>query len=67
MCLAIPVKILEIKNNKATADSFGRKIEAQIDLVKNIKKGDYGIISNGFVIKKIPNKEAKEILKIINK
>lgn len=67
MCLAIPVKILQIKKNKAVADSFGEKIEVGIELVKDIKKGDYGLISNGFIIKKVSAKEVGEILKILNK
>lgn len=65
MCLSIPAKILEIKKNKAVANSFGKKIEVGIDLVKDIKKGDYGLISNGFIIKKISAKEAEEIFKVI--
>jgi len=66
MCLAVPVKILELKkNNKAIADIFGKKQEIDTKLIKDIEAGDYGIISNGFIIKKISTKEAEEILKII--
>ena len=66
MCLSIPAKILEIKkNNKAIADLFGKKQEVDTQLVKEIKKGDYGLISNGFIIKKLSADEAEEILKII--
>lgn len=65
MCLTIPAKILSIKNNKAIADFNGNKKEVGIDLVKDIKIGDYGLISNGFVIKKISAEEAEETLKIL--
>ncbi len=68
MCLSIPAKILEIKdNNKAVADFNGKKEEVDIELVKDIKKGDYALISNGFIIKKVLADEAEEILKILNK
>jgi len=68
MCLSIPVKILKVKgNNKAIADFQGKKKEIDIQLVKNIKKGDYGLVSNGFIIKKVSADEAEEILKILNK
>ena len=68
MCLAVPVKILELKkNNKAIADIFGKKEEIDTQLVENLKAGDYGIISNGFIVKKISAKEAKEILEIIRR
>lgn len=67
MCLSIPVKILSIKNNKAIADFNGRKEKVDIQLVKDIQINDYALISNGFIIKKIPQKEAKEILNIVKK
>lgn len=68
MCLSIPAKILEIKNNnKAIADFQGKREEVDIQLIKGTKKGDYGLVSNGFLIKKISTKEAEEILKILNK
>jgi len=65
MCLSVPVKILEIKNNKAIADFMGKKEEFGIDLVKDIKINDYALASNGFIVKKISAKEAGEILDII--
>jgi len=65
MCLSIPIKILEIKNNKAIADFMGKKEEFGIDLVKDIKVDDYALASNGFIVKKISAEEAEEILKII--
>lgn len=72
MCLTIPVKILEIKdNNKAIADfprSSGaskKKQEVDTQLVDKIKKGDYGLISNGFIIKKVSAEEAEEIIRTL--
>lgn len=66
MCLSIPAKILELKkNNKAIADFLGKEQEVDTQLINGIKVGDYTLISNGFIIKKIESKEAKEILKII--
>ena len=67
MCLSIPYKILEIKNNKAIADFQGKKEEVGMELVKDIKINDYAIISNGFIIKKISAQEAEEIFEIIKK
>jgi hydrogenase assembly chaperone HypC/HupF len=74
MCLSIPVKILELKkNNKAIAD-FGpakngvnKKEEVDTQLVEDIKIGDFALISNGFIIKKIPPNEAEEIFKEVKK
>lgn len=66
MCLSVPAKILKVKDKKAIVDSFGKNIEVGLDLVKDVKKGDYGLISNGFMLKKISTNEAEEILKILN-
>ena len=64
MCLTIPVRVVEVKRNKAVINLFGKKQEVDIQLVK-VKKGDYGLISNGFLIKKISVKEAEKIINII--
>ncbi len=65
MCLSIPVKILEIKNNKAIVNSGSANNELDISLVPEIQKGDYCLINNGFAVKKITAKEAEEIFKIL--
>jgi len=67
MCLSVPVKILEIKNNKAIVDSGSKTNQIDISLVPEIKEGDYCLISNGFVVKKISAEEAEEIFKILKK
>ena len=65
MCLSVPVKILEIRNNKAIVNFGGENKEFGTDLVPEIKKDDYCLISNGFIIKKVSAEEAEEIIKII--
>lgn len=66
MCFTIPAKIVSVGKEKATVDFVGKKQRVDTQLVK-VKVGDYVMVSNGFVIKKMKNKEAEEILKIINK
>lgn len=65
MCLNIPIKILEIKDNKAIIKIGNKKQEVDTQLTKEIKKGDFCLVSNGFVVKKVSAKEAGEILKIL--
>ena len=65
MCLSVPVKILKLKNNKAITGLMGREEEFNIDLVPDIKINNYALASNGFIVRKISNQEAKEIFKII--
>ncbi len=76
MCLTIPAKVISVKsNNKATVIfgngktssrlvGLGPKQQVDTQLVK-IKTGDYVMVSNGFVIKKIDKQDAEEILKLI--
>jgi len=65
MCLSIPAKILKVIDKKAIVDFQGKKEQVDTQLIDNIKVGEYALISNGFIIKKIDFKEAKEILNII--
>ena len=65
MCLAIPSKIVEIKDNVATIDVDGVKREASLILLDHSKVGDYVIVHAGFAINKINEEDALESLKLI--
>ena len=58
MCLAIPAKIIKIKNNTALIESLGVKKEVEITLVPDAKKGDYVIVHAGFAIQIVEKEEA---------
>jgi len=64
MCLSIPAKIISLEKNQAIIDFNGKKQRVDTRLVK-VEVGDYAIVSNGFLIKKVDKKEAKELLKIL--
>ena len=65
MCLAIPGKVIEIKDNgDCTIDYEGETREAKI-FMKNIHIGDYVIVSQKIVIKKLDEKVARETLDYI--
>lgn len=64
MCLAIPGKIISIKNNCGVVDFDGIQREVNLSLVK-VKKGDYVIVHAGFGISKLENEEAKEIINLL--
>ncbi|WP_461864002.1 HypC/HybG/HupF family hydrogenase formation chaperone [Thermococcus sp.] len=63
MCLAVPAKIVEIKDKVAIVDFGGIKREARLDLLPNVKVGDYVIVHTGFAIEKLDEKQALESLK----
>ncbi len=64
MCLAIPMKIIKIEDNLATAEINGAKFKANIDLVPDVKIGEYIIVHAGFAIEKLDEESAMETLKI---
>ncbi len=64
MCLAIPGKIMQIKNSVATIDYVAEKRTARI-VAGNFKKGDYVIVTGKVVVEKVGKKAAQKWLKQI--
>jgi len=65
MCLAIPGKVIKIKNkNKAIVNFLGEEKEIDVSLVSNIKINDWLIVKQKLAINKIPSKDALEILEM---
>ncbi len=65
MCLAIPAKIVDIKNGMGTIDMDGTKREVSLLLLNDAQIGDYVIVHAGFAIHKIDESEAMESLKVL--
>lgn len=62
MCYAIPGKIVELTEKTATIEYFGERKQAYRDMVK-VNLGDYVYAQGGFIITKVPEPEALEIIK----
>jgi hydrogenase expression/formation protein HypC len=58
MCLAVPSKIIEIKNNMATVDVDGVRRSASLMLLDDVRLGDYVIVHAGFAISKVDEEAA---------
>lgn len=66
MCLAIPSKIIEIEEFKATVDVYGARREINLMLMpEDVEIGDYVLVHAGFAIQKVEQESAEEALKII--
>ena len=65
MCLSIPGKIKSAKKGFFEIDYGFEKRTVKKSLIK-IKAGDYVLVQNQMIIKKIPQKQAIETLKLIN-
>jgi len=63
MCYAIPGKIVDISGRTATVDYFGERRKAYVDLLEDVAVGDNVYAQGGFLIRKISQEEADEVLK----
>ena len=62
MCLAIPMKVIEIKNSEGIVELGGVQREVNLQLVEDVNVGDYILIHAGFVIQKLDREEAEKTL-----
>jgi len=63
MCLAVPMKVIEIDGPMAQVEEGGVRRAARIDLVE-AKVGDYVIVHAGIAIDRLEPEEAAETLKL---
>ncbi|MFA9397817.1 MAG: HypC/HybG/HupF family hydrogenase formation chaperone [Clostridiaceae bacterium] len=66
MCLAVPLKIIDLKDFEAIGEMGGVKRKIRTDLIKDLKLGDYVLVHAGFAIEKLKEKQAKETLEAID-
>ncbi|WP_163193187.1 HypC/HybG/HupF family hydrogenase formation chaperone [Clostridium thermarum] len=63
MCLGVPLKIVSIENDKeALGEMNGIEKKIRIDLLPDIKCGDYVMVHAGFALEKIDESLAKDTL-----
>jgi hydrogenase expression/formation protein HypC len=65
MCLSIPAKVVDIKGSMAEVSIGGTTFFAGLQLVENIKVGDYILLHAGFAIQKISTEEAEETFALL--
>ena len=66
MCLSIPGKIVELDGITAVADIMGATREISVELVSNIKLGDYVLIHAGCAIQILDEEEARNTIDLFN-
>jgi len=65
MCLAVPAKVIKLNANSARVEVAGIVRNCNLQLLPEVKLGDYVLLHAGFAIEKIDESEAKETLRII--
>ncbi len=64
MCLAVPVRVLQIDGLKASVELGGLVRQASLMLVPDTRVGDYVLLHAGFAIQKLDEKEAEETIRL---
>ena len=62
MCLAVPMRIVEMSGSRAVVELGGVRREASLDLLEGAAVGDYVIVHAGFAIEKLKPEEAQKTL-----
>ena len=66
MCLAVPMQILEIKDDgMARVTAMGAERDAALDLTPQASVGDYVLVHAGFAIEVVDEQYAIETLELI--
>ena len=60
MCVALPGKVIEIKDRDAVVDFNGNQVAARAGLV-DVKVGDFVLVHAGCVIQKVTQQDMEEM------
>ena len=63
MCLAIPLKIVEISGKEAVGERSGIRRKIRLDFIENPKIGEYVIVHAGFAIERMDEETAAESIR----
>ena len=62
MCLAVPLKLIEITGKDAVGEALGTRRPIRVDFIPDPKVGDYVMVHAGFAIERLPEDQAEEDL-----
>lgn len=65
MCLAVPLKIIEINGRDAVGERHGIRRKVRLDFIGDAACGDYVIAHAGFAIEKMDARQAEDNLAAI--
>lgn len=65
MCLAIPLRLVEVNGKEAVAEANGVRRTIRVDFIREPKEGDYVIAHAGFAIERMNEQQALDNLRAI--
>jgi len=66
MCLGLPAKVVNIDGSNAEVEMMGVMNKISIELLENVKEGDYVLVHAGCAIQIVDQEEAEKTLEIFN-
>jgi len=65
MCLAIPMRVIEIDGVHAVTEVDGIRRQARLDLLPEVAVGDYVLVHAGLAIARVDAAAAEETLSVL--
>lgn len=65
MCLAVPLRLVEIHDKEAIAEAGGIRRSVRVDFIRNPQVGDYVMVHAGFAIERLNEAQALANLKAL--
>ena len=58
MCLAVPLRLIEIHDKEAVAEANGIRRTVRVDFIPNPQVGDYVLVHAGFAMERLSQEQA---------
>lgn len=65
MCLAVPMRVVELRGNAAIVEQGGVSREVRADFLSGLEVGDYVLVHAGLAIERVRPEEAEETLRLL--
>ena len=65
MCLAVPLRLIEIHDKEGIAEAGGMRRSVRLDFISNPQVGDYVMVHAGFAIERLREEQALANLKAL--
>ena len=62
MCLAVPLKLVEINGKDAVGEALGMRRSVRVDFIPDPKIGDYVMVHAGSAMERLPEEQAMDDL-----
>ena len=64
MCMAVPLRLLEVNNQRGWVDLEGERYPVDLSLLENPREGDYVILLGGLAVESMSPNEAAPRLEL---